>query len=150
MLMMRPPRAGGDHRLGRLAGTEENPGEVDVNDPLPVSETNRLWRPYDGGPRIVDEDVEFAEALDGLRDHGCDGGLVGDIGRDRQALAADLLQAMRRLLHSLQPPPDADDGGASLGERLGKDRPQSRARPGHERDAVREIEELRHGRRDLA
>ena len=80
--MMRPPRAGRDHRLGRLPCTEEDAREIDVDDPLPVGETDRLRWSDHGRAGIVDENVERAEALDGLRDHGRDGGLIGDVGRD--------------------------------------------------------------------
>ena len=56
--------------------------------------------PDHGRAGIVDQDVELTEALDRLRNHGRDGGLIGDVGRDGQALASNPGQPLRGLLHT--------------------------------------------------
>ncbi len=69
------------HRMGGLR-TDESAGQVGVEHRAPFGRRVALRRLADRHSGIVDEDVEPAEALDGLVDRRAARILVGDIERD--------------------------------------------------------------------
>ena len=75
----RPPRVDPHHQVEALRGRLQRAGEADR-------------------ARVVDEDVDAAEARDGRRDRRLDGRLVAQVAGDRQRLPAGGLDGARRVV----------------------------------------------------
>ena len=87
----------------------------------------------------VDEDVHAAEPLDGLAT-ALGRVLLGDVGHDRQPLAAGRLDASQRRFERLGRPVDDGHARARAGQRLGKRRPDPAAAAGDHRHAAGQAE----------
>jgi hypothetical protein len=104
---------------------EEDPGQIDVDDPLPVGQWQLLWRTNRGGAGVVDEDIESAQPVDRFLDHRRNRPLIGHVRRDGQAFSPSFAEARRRSLHGLESPANADHRGTGLGQRFREDNAQS-------------------------
>ena len=85
LLMIRPP--GGvlpPHDPERLPRTQERPGQVEVDHRLPLAERDLVQLPRrTAHPGVVEQQVQPPVPLDGRREQGAYGLLVGDVGRHR-------------------------------------------------------------------
>jgi hypothetical protein len=75
--------------LQRRGHRQEGAIEDHAQHAVPIGQSHlaeRLFRPAGG---IVDQDVEAPKARDGGGDQALDGGLIADIGQDRQRLATE-------------------------------------------------------------
>ena len=134
-----------DHRAGGGLGRHDRAAHVELHDPVPVGARVGLGgvehlagAAADG----VDEDVDPAEALDGLARPSARVGLVGRVGDDaRPSLPGGLDPLDRRVERLLRPARDGDLG-AGPGEGLGQRRADAAAAARDEGDAAVEAEDV--------
>jgi hypothetical protein len=107
-----------EKRIGRLAG-DEGARQIGVEHLVPFVERVVLRRLADVDAGVVHQDVEPAEALGGLADHGAAGGLPAYIGEQRDRFASDFLQLAkrRRILVGVAPGDGHGRPGARQAER---------------------------------
>src|SRR5918912_1055452 len=98
---------------------QEQPGQVHVDDPLPLLQRQVLGRLAPRLAGIVDQDVDGAVAVKGMRDAVRDAGGLSDVGDDRKTLQTPLLEVSHRRVEILRASPGDDDARACLEVRLG-------------------------------
>ena len=132
------------------ASAEHLRGEVHVDAPAPLLVGELLQ----GGPvtrraaaRVVDQYIDSAELVDGLRHHRFDGLGVGNIGRNRDGLAAALGDQFGRLLKLRERSRRAGNlrAGIAVGQRHGATEAASRS--GEQDDLTVEAESIGRGHR---
>ena len=103
--MIDPPRALLDQILGLVLDAEEHAGQTDIDYLLELCERVVLdWR-ESADPRVVEGDVQPAEAIDAGHNHVGDVVFVGYVCGDRHCLRANLARGLGRAV------------GVAIGER---------------------------------
>ena len=129
-----------------LPRAKELAGEIHGDDLVPLRERHLLEGRVALQSRVVHQDVDGAEVLEGPAEHVRDFGLGGDIRADRQRpapCAHDLIGHLDRLL--LAVPVVDDDVGTGLAKRDGNCLSDARIRAGDERLLSGERLVLSHG-----
>lgn len=129
-----------------MLGGEDHAQHVDVHDLAIVLDGRVADRagPFEAG--VGEDDVEAAEGLDGVSDHGLDLGLVGDVGLNEGGAAAGLLNQCDGLFAFLLAATGDDDACALLGEGDGGFAADAAGAAGDENDLVGErLSLLAHG-----
>ena len=141
--MIRPPLALGDHpRRGGLRA-QEQAGQVDVDHAAERLEVELAQRPHRVDPRVVDEDVDAAEALDGRADHALDALGIADVAvHGQSAVCSQGLQGLGRMLAGGEVKVCDDDARARLVQAAGDAEPDPHRTAGDDRGAAGEVDEL--------
>jgi hypothetical protein len=88
-LLMIEPCFAGDHVRDHVAADDEGALEVDVEHRVPLLLRQLMGEAVGADAGVVEEEVDAAEALDGLLDRSLDRRVVTDVGHEREG--ADLV-----------------------------------------------------------
>lgn len=102
----------------RRLGDVEETLDVEVDHPLPFLDVGIEGRAEQHQAGVVDDGVEAAELGDRALDQGLGGGAVGDVGLDRERLAAGVVDFLDQFLQSVVATGGDGDGRAVGGEPL--------------------------------
>ena len=100
----------------RRLGDVEEAFDVEVDHPLPLLDRRLERRAEQHHAGVVDDGVEAAELGDGALDQGLGGGAVGDVGLDRERLAAGVVDLPGQALQPVDAAGRDGDRGAVGGE----------------------------------
>jgi len=131
--------AGGREQVReRRLGAVEQPEDVDLDHPLPLLDGRALDRPEQHHARVVDEDVEPAELVDGPLHGRLRLLALRDVGLDHERGAARVAQLRGQRVEALLAPRHERDGGAAGGELAGGGVADAAGRAGDQGDGALE------------
>ena len=114
----------------------EDPGQVDVDGPLPGRERHLPDGDLTlGDPGVIHEDVDPASPREGRDDHRLDARVVGDVHRDRERSRAGRVKAPRECLGGLEGHVRDHDPHVVATEALAHRGPERARGAGDDRDA---------------
>ena len=132
-----------EHRGQHGAREQVGPGRVDVQVALPECRVGLGERRRLGDPRVVDEDVDPAQARHDRRDSSRDRALVGHVEHERHRRHPEAGDRRRRRFHLIGRPRGDRDGAAFPGQRQRDLTADAASGAGDERDRL--TGRIRHG-----
>src|SRR5690606_21557760 len=131
------------HQLAGFDGHEEVAADVHVNGLLEGRQIGvQDVRELRVGGGVVDQDVEAAELLADLREHGLDLLHLADVAGDRSGLAAGSVDGVGNRLATVDLAAGNDHVRALLGQQLGDGFADAAAGAGNEGDLAVEVEQV--------
>ena len=133
---------GGQHAARGLLRPEEHRVEIGREHAAPFLRRHLGGAAAVRDAGIVDQDGDGAESLFGGVEGARHGGAVGDVGFDRDGLAACCLDLFFERLQPVGAPRHQRDRGAIVGQRLGELRAEPARGAGHQRHAAFQVEHV--------
>src|SRR5438874_581297 len=131
------------HQRIRGVRAQEGRGQVRVQDAMPLGQRVLVDRLADVGARVVDEDVETAEALPRRGHEARDGRLVGHVDAHGERRGAERLELRHRLTRLVRVARRHHDAGARGGETARHAQPYPAVATGYDGHPSLEVEHAR-------